>query len=85
MNTVTQKHAHICARKLTHALTYTQHTQTAEYLLDHGLLDLVVPRSFLKGALFEMIGFYKVRVCCVWSSMCVFQLVRCYSGMKGSV
>lgn len=36
------------------------HMQTAEYLLDHGLLDLVVPRSFLKGALFEMIGFYKV-------------------------
>lgn len=33
--------------------------QTAEYLLEHGLLDLVVPRSFLKGALFEMIGFYK--------------------------
>jgi len=24
--------------------------QTAEYLLEHGLLDLVVPRSFLKGA-----------------------------------
>jgi len=34
--------------------------QTAEYLLDKGLLDLVVPRSFLKGALFEIIDFYKV-------------------------
>uniref|UniRef100_A0A7S0S1R5 CoA carboxyltransferase N-terminal domain-containing protein n=1 Tax=Chlamydomonas leiostraca TaxID=1034604 RepID=A0A7S0S1R5_9CHLO len=33
--------------------------QTAEYLLEHGLLDLVVPRSFLKGALFEMLDFYK--------------------------
>ncbi|KAF8069433.1 accD [Scenedesmus sp. PABB004] len=33
--------------------------QTAEYLLDKGLLDLVVPRSFLKGALFEIIDFYK--------------------------
>jgi acetyl-CoA carboxylase beta subunit len=34
--------------------------QTAEYLLDKGLLDLVVPRSFLKGALFEIIDFYMV-------------------------
>lgn len=33
--------------------------QTAEYLLDKGLLDLVVPRSFMKGALFEIIDFYK--------------------------
>ena len=33
--------------------------QTAEYLLEHGLLDLVVPRSFLKGALYEIIDFYK--------------------------
>ncbi|KAJ9505687.1 hypothetical protein QJQ45_022440 [Haematococcus lacustris] len=33
--------------------------QTAEYLLEHGLLDLVIPRSFLKGALFEMMDFYK--------------------------
>ncbi|KAI8465400.1 MAG: ClpP/crotonase-like domain-containing protein [Monoraphidium minutum] len=33
--------------------------QTAEYLLEKGLLDLVVPRSFLKGALFEIIDFYK--------------------------
>lgn len=33
--------------------------QTAEYLLEHGLLDLVVPRSFLKGALYEMMDLYK--------------------------
>lgn len=33
--------------------------QTAEYLLDKGLLDLVVPRSFLKGALYEILDFYK--------------------------
>lgn len=33
--------------------------QTAEYLLEHGLLDLVVPRSFIKGALYEMIDFYR--------------------------
>lgn len=33
--------------------------QTAEYLLDKGLLDLVVPRSFMKGALFEIMDFYK--------------------------
>jgi acetyl-CoA carboxylase carboxyl transferase subunit beta len=33
--------------------------QTAEYLLDKGQLDLVVPRSFLKGALFEIIDFYR--------------------------
>ncbi|KIY97350.1 acetyl-CoA carboxylase carboxyltransferase subunit beta [Monoraphidium neglectum] len=32
---------------------------TAEYLLEKGLLDLVVPRSFLKGALYEIIDFYK--------------------------
>jgi len=38
--------------------------QTAEYLLDKGLLDLVVPRSFLKGALFEIIDFYKVTARC---------------------
>lgn len=31
-------------------------------MLEHGLLDLVVPRSFLKGALFEIIDFYKVRL-----------------------
>jgi hypothetical protein len=34
--------------------------QTAEYLLEKGLLDLVVPRSYMKGALFEIIDFYKV-------------------------
>lgn len=33
--------------------------QTAEYLLEHGLLDLVVPRSFIKGALYEIIDFYR--------------------------
>eukprot|EP00798_Chlamydomonas_sp_ICE-L_P032549 gene32549-17266_t len=33
--------------------------QTAEYLLDKGLLDLVVPRTFLKGALYELMDFYK--------------------------
>lgn len=33
--------------------------QTAEYLLDKGLLDLVVPRPFLKGALFEIVDFYR--------------------------
>lgn len=33
--------------------------QTAEYLLDHGLCDLIIPRSFLKQALFETITLYK--------------------------
>nr|QKY14957.1 acetyl-coenzyme a carboxylase carboxyl transferase subunit (ACCD) [Polytomella parva] len=33
--------------------------QTAEYLLNKGLLDQVVPRSFLKGALFEILDFYQ--------------------------
>lgn len=33
--------------------------QTAEYLLEKGLLDLVVPRSYMKGALYEIIDFYK--------------------------
>lgn len=33
--------------------------QTAEYLLHHGLLDLIVPRFFLKQALSETISFYK--------------------------
>lgn len=33
--------------------------QTAEYLLHHGLLDLIVPRSFLKQALAETITLYK--------------------------
>jgi acetyl-CoA carboxylase carboxyl transferase subunit beta len=33
--------------------------QTSEYLLHHGLLDLIVPRSFLKQALSETITLYK--------------------------
>lgn len=33
--------------------------QTAEYLRHHGLLDLIVSRSFLKQALFEIMSFYK--------------------------
>lgn len=33
--------------------------QTAEYLLHHGLLDLIVPRFFFKQALSETINFYK--------------------------
>ena len=33
--------------------------QTAEYLLDHGLCDLIIPRSFLKQALSETITLYK--------------------------
>ncbi len=33
--------------------------QTAEYLLHHGLLDLIVPRCFLKAALSEIIYLYK--------------------------
>ena len=33
--------------------------QTAEYLLEHGLLDLIISREFLKPALFEIINFYK--------------------------
>lgn len=47
--------------------------QTAEYLLDKGLLDLVVPRSFLKGALFEVIDFYKVNMgaCCAVLLGCI--------------
>ena len=32
--------------------------QTAEYLLDHGLLDLIVPRYFLKQALWETLTLY---------------------------
>lgn len=32
--------------------------QTAEYFLDHGLLDLIVSRDFLKVALFETINLY---------------------------
>ena len=33
--------------------------QTSEYLLHHGLLDLIVPRSFLKQALSETITLYR--------------------------
>lgn len=33
--------------------------QTAEYLLHHGLIDLIVPRSFLKQALSETLNFYQ--------------------------
>ena len=33
--------------------------QTSEYLLDHGLLDLIIPRSFLKQALTETLFLYK--------------------------
>lgn len=33
--------------------------QTAEYLLHHGLIDLIVPRSFLKQAISETLNFYK--------------------------
>jgi acetyl-CoA carboxylase carboxyl transferase subunit beta len=34
--------------------------QTAEYLLHHGLLDLIIPRIFLKSALSEVMEFNKV-------------------------
>lgn len=33
--------------------------QTSEYLLHHGLVDLIVPRSYLKQALAETITFHK--------------------------
>ena len=33
--------------------------QTAEYLLHHGLIDCIVPRSFLKQAISETLHFYK--------------------------
>lgn len=33
--------------------------QTSEYLLHHGLLDLIVPRFYLKQAISETIHFYK--------------------------
>ena len=33
--------------------------QTSEYLLDHGFCDLIIPRSFLKQALYETILLYK--------------------------
>lgn len=37
--------------------------QTAEYLLHHGLVDLIVPRSFLKQALSETMTLYKDAPC----------------------
>ena len=33
--------------------------QTAEYLADHGLCDLIIPRKFLRSALSEVIDLYK--------------------------
>nr|YP_009472514.1 acetyl-CoA carboxylase carboxyl transferase subunit beta [Chlorodesmis fastigiata]ARO74177.1 acetyl-CoA carboxylase carboxyl transferase subunit beta [Chlorodesmis fastigiata] len=33
--------------------------QTAEYVFEHGLLDLIVSRDFLKTALFETLKFYQ--------------------------
>nr|YP_009306358.1 acetyl-CoA carboxylase beta [Caulerpa cliftonii]AOP19262.1 acetyl-CoA carboxylase beta [Caulerpa cliftonii] len=33
--------------------------QTAEYLLEHGLLDLIIPREFLKEAIYEILDIYK--------------------------
>ena len=33
--------------------------QTAEHLLEHGLLDLIISREFLKPALYEILSFYK--------------------------
>nr|AYC64058.1 acetyl-CoA carboxylase, carboxyl transferase subunit beta [Halimeda micronesica] len=33
--------------------------QTAEYLLEHGLLDLIITREFLKPALYEILSFYR--------------------------
>lgn len=33
--------------------------QTAEYLLEHGLLDLIISREFLKGALSEIVDCYQ--------------------------
>lgn len=33
--------------------------QTSEYLLHHGLVDLIIPRCFLKNALYEIMNFNK--------------------------
>nr|YP_009532778.1 acetyl-CoA carboxylase, carboxyl transferase subunit beta [Pedobesia claviformis]AYC65289.1 acetyl-CoA carboxylase, carboxyl transferase subunit beta [Pedobesia claviformis] len=33
--------------------------QTSEYLLEHGLLDLIIPRSFLRQAITEILFLYK--------------------------
>jgi acetyl-CoA carboxylase carboxyl transferase subunit beta len=37
--------------------------QVAESLLDHGLLDLIVPRAILKGVLGELFELYKSAPC----------------------
>lgn len=39
--------------------TLPEDFQTAEYFFDHGLCDLIIPRSFLKPALCEIISLYK--------------------------
>jgi acetyl-CoA carboxylase carboxyl transferase subunit beta len=31
--------------------------QTAEFLQDHGLVDMIVPRSRMRGALADLLGF----------------------------
>nr|YP_009254399.1 beta subunit of acetyl-CoA carboxylase carboxytransferase [Verdigellas peltata]CZF96652.1 beta subunit of acetyl-CoA carboxylase carboxytransferase [Verdigellas peltata] len=35
--------------------------QTSEYLLNHGLVDLIVPRLYLKQALTEIFALYKIK------------------------
>lgn len=35
--------------------------QTSEYLLNHGLVDLIVPRLYLKQALTEIFSLYKIK------------------------
>lgn len=37
--------------------------QVAESLLQHGLLDLIVPRAILKGVLSELLDLYKIAPC----------------------
>ena len=32
--------------------------QTSEYLLEHGLIDLIIPREYLKGVIYELIEIY---------------------------
>ena len=44
---------------LTYFFLLPDNFQTAEYLLKHGLVDLVVPRPLLKQALAEMLTFYQ--------------------------
>jgi len=34
--------------------------QTAEYLFEHGLLDLIIPREYLKFAIYEILLIYKI-------------------------